>query len=156
MRREKKLFGLALGVLMSLAMLTGCGEKAKSINVEELASKLASDITYQDELAAVDLDTASMIFNFGDADITKAAIYEGSGATAEEIAVLECATAEDAKKVRDAFGTRISEQKESFKDYVPEELEKLDKAIAVANGCYAVLSVSNEPDKAYAILDEYK
>ena len=64
-----------------------------------------------------------MIYNFGDANITEAAFYESTGATAEEIVVLKCNSEADAGAVENALKSRVEEQKESFADYVPEELK---------------------------------
>ena len=51
--------------------------------------------------------------------------------------------------------TRVSEQIESFTDYVPGELTKLNAAVIKVNGKYAVLSVSDTPDEAGKIIGKY-
>ncbi|MFT3985059.1 MAG: DUF4358 domain-containing protein [Lachnospiraceae bacterium] len=144
--------GLALIAVLGL---TGCGKKEVTLDVTEVSNRLLEEITYQDELSSIDLDTAAMIFNFSEVNITNGAVFESSGATAEEIVVLECATAKDADAAKAALEARIADQKESFTDYVPQELVKLDKAVIVENGNYAILSVSDEPDKALEIIGNY-
>lgn len=144
--------GMAFVLVIGLA---GCGKKEVKLDVNEVSNRLLEEITYQDELSSVDFDTASMIFNFSDVDILNGAIFESSGATAEEIVVLECASAEDAKAAKAALEARVSDQKESFTDYVPKELVKLDKAVIAEGGNYAILSVSDEPDTASKIIGEY-
>ncbi|MDD7223500.1 MAG: hypothetical protein PUH40_04415, partial [Lachnospiraceae bacterium] len=62
----------------------------KSVDAKALADSLLSEISYTDQLSAVDLDTAKMFLNFADVEINEAYIYESSGATAEEIVVLVC------------------------------------------------------------------
>ena len=138
---------LAAGVFV----LSGCG---KEVDITSLADKLLHEITYQDELNELDLETASMFLNFGDADITRAFIYESSGATAEELIVLECAAEADANKAGDSLKERVEEQKEAFADYVPQELEKLGTAVIVTKDRFAVLSVSDEPEKAKEIIKD--
>ena len=123
----------------------------KEADIEGIAQALKDEIAYKDELSKIDLDTAAMIFSFGDAKIDKAVIYESTGATAEEIAVLECASGDDAKKVAKAVELRVSEQKDAFEDYVPEELNKLSAAVIVTRGNTVILSVSDEPEKAKEI-----
>jgi hypothetical protein len=103
----------------------------------------------------MDIDMAGMFLNLSDVNVIKAAIYEGSGGTAEEIVVLECATADDAKKAEEVLKTRVSEQIESFTDYVPEELTKLNAAVIKVSGKYAALSVSDTSDEAKKIIDQY-
>ena len=146
---------LAGAALVMVFALAGCGKKEVTMDVTEVANQLLENITYQDELSSIDLDTASMFFNFADVDIVNGAVFESSGATAEEIAVLECADSTAANAAKAALETRVADQKESYTDYVPEELVKLDKAVIITNGKYAVLSVSDDPDKAAEIINGY-
>lgn len=152
MRKMRKLAIIAMVTLC--ALLAGCAKKA-DFDVDALAGDLNTKITYKDTLSPMDIDMAGMFLNLSDVNIIKAAIYEGSGGTAEEIVVLECATADDAKKAEEVLKTRISEQIESFTDYVPEELTKLNAAVIKVSGKYAVLSVSDTPDEAKKIIDQY-
>lgn len=151
----KRIGKVVTSVVIAASLLAGCGSKEASFKVGDLGNDLNTKITYQDELMLLDVETASMFLNLSDISIVDSAIYEGSGATAEEIVVLECTSGDEAKKAEQMLKDRVEEQKESFKDYVPEELTKLDAAIVVTNGNYAVLSVSNDPDGANAIIKEY-
>ncbi|MBQ8970396.1 MAG: DUF4358 domain-containing protein [Lachnospiraceae bacterium] len=127
---------------------------AKTVDITSIAERLLNDITYEDELSEVDLETAGMFLSFGEASIENAAIYESSGATAEEIIALQCASEADAKKAEEALKQRVEEQKEAFEDYVPKELTKLSEAVIVTKGTVVVLSVSDSPSEAKAILEE--
>ena len=147
--------GFIAAIVTVLALVAGCGGKKADFDVASLGNDLATKITYADTLAPMDLDMAGMFLNLSDVNVTKASIYEGSGGTAEEIVVLECATDEDAKKAEEVLKTRVSEQIESFTDYVPEELTKLNAAVIKVNGKYAVLSVCDTPDEAKKIIDTY-
>lgn len=154
MKKMRNAVAAALAMAMVLA-LTGCGKKEVTLDVTEVGNQLLEGITYQDELSSIDLDTASMIFNFADVTIVNGAIFESSGATAEEIVVLECSDAANADAAKAALEARVADQKESYTDYVPEELVKLDAAVIVTSGKYAILSVSDEPDKATEIINGY-
>ena len=138
-----------------MCILAGCGSKEVSFDVKTLAEELNSQISYQDTLTELDMDTASMFLNLSELDIVNGVVYEGSGATAEEIVVLECATSEDGAKAEQVLKDRVAEQVESFTDYVPAELTKLDAAVIRVNGKYAVLSVSDTPDAAVKIIEKY-
>ena len=153
MRKIKRTAAFAMAA--AIVLLTGCGDKKADFDVDTLAGDLDTKITYSDTLSPMDLDMAGMFLNLSDISVTKAAVYEGSGGTAEEIVVLECATDDDAKKAEEALKTRVNEQIESFTDYVPEELTKLNAAVIKVNGKYAVLSVSDSPDEARKIIDQY-
>lgn len=152
---KKFILAALLTVSVVSVFLAGCGSKEANFDVKALGSDLNSKIVYQDTLSELDVDTASMFLNLADVNIANASIYEGSGATAEEIVVLECATAEDAAKAKEVLQTRVSEQIESFTDYVPAELTKLNSAVIKVNGKYAVLSVCDTPEEASKIISEY-
>ncbi|MBR5407523.1 MAG: DUF4358 domain-containing protein [Lachnospiraceae bacterium] len=143
-----------LMVAVMLLMTAGCKGSA-DVDAKALADALRNQVTYNDDLASIDLDTAGMFYSFGDAEINEAYFYESSGATAEEIVVIKCASDADAGKVEEILKRRVEEQKESFKDYVPAELEKLNTAIVKRSGKCVILSVSDEPDKAGDIIRSY-
>ncbi len=149
---RKRIIAMLLLVTMVLA---GCGSQ-KAMNVDELAGRLLKEISYQDELSAMDLSTAGMIFGMDGIEVVNAAIYETSGWTAEEIVVMECASTADADKAKAMLQARVEEQKSNYVDYVPEEMDKLNQAVIVESGNFVVLSVSNEADKAKSIIGEYK
>ena len=153
----KKMKNLAVtaALLVVCVVLAGCSTKKADFDVAALGNDLNTKITYADTLNPMDLDSAGMFLNLADVNVTKAAIYEGSGGTAEEIIVLECASDDDAGKAEQVLKTRVEEQIESFTDYVPEELTKLNAAVIVVNGKYAVLSVSDAPEEAKKIISEY-
>ncbi len=151
----RKMRVLAVAAFTAMTVLAACGGKKADFDVTALGNDLDTKITYQDELAPMDLDFAGMFLNLADVKITKASIFEGSGGTAEEVIVFECASDDDAKKAEQILNQRVAEQKESFKDYVPEELPKLDQAVIKVSGKYAVLSVSGSPEEAKKIIDQY-
>ena len=130
---------------------TADATEQKSVDAKAIADSLLSEISYTDQLSAVDLDTAKMFLNFADVEINEAYIYESSGATAEEIVVLVCKDSDSAAKAKSAFEQRVSEQKENFTDYVPEEVPKLNDAVIIRE--YAILSVSGDSAKAKDIIE---
>lgn len=130
-------------------------ETKKDASVDAISGELLNNISYVDDLSLLDAEVASMFIDFGSADIVNSAVYESSGATAEEIIVVECSSDADAKSVKKSLESRVEEQKISYEDYVPEELVKLNKAVIVQSGNYAILSVSDEPEKAEEIIGSY-
>lgn len=149
----KKTLMVTLVGTFTIVLFTGCKktDSNKVIDAKGLSDKLLNEITYEDELAEVDYD---VVYNMDDIKVSKSIVYIGSGATAEEIAVIECESIEDAKKAYTALNDRVEEQKVSFKDYVPKELEKLDEAVVVQKGNSVILSISNESEKAKDIIEK--
>ncbi|BCJ95963.1 hypothetical protein acsn021_35320 [Anaerocolumna cellulosilytica] len=157
MKRCKKFVKLLSGImLMGIIVITSSGCKKNenvAVDVKQLGTNLVTEITYEDELSEIDLDTAKNIYEVEEAEITDYSIYVSSGATAEEIAVIGCKDSNSVKIVEEAFETRVENQKTSFQDYVPEELKKLDKAVIIKKGNYVVFSVSNDDTKAKDIIN---
>lgn len=149
----KKTLMITLVGTFTIVLFTGCkkADNNKVIDAKVLSDKLLNEITYEDELAEVDYE---VVYNMDDIKVNKSIVYIGSGATAEEIAVIECESKEDAKKAFTALNDRVEEQKVSFKDYVPKELEKLDEAVVIQKGNSVILSISNESEKAKDIIEK--
>ena len=173
----KKLLVMALVGMMVFAA-TGCkGEEKEvhdvSINVNEekteetsseeaeekvvdakgIADSLLNDISYDDTLTEVDIETAKMFLNLSEVEVSESYVYESSGATAEEIVVLVCKDSDSAAKAKVAFEQRVEEQTDNFTDYVPEEVPKLKDAVIITSKEYAVLSVSADSSKAKSIIE---
>ena len=152
---------LSFCIVMCMLMVFGMVSCSKaqeeiSIDAEQLANDLFTQITYEDKLAQVEQDVAiNNLFDCADVKIKECYVYESSRATAEEIAVFVCENSEEAQKMQEVLETRVADQKESYEDYVPEELVKLDKAVIEIQGNYAVLVVTNDDTKAKEILGQY-
>ncbi len=133
----------------------GSGDQEITVDIDALAGALNTGIAYEDPLEKLDDGMVGMLYAV-DGLVTGSVVYMGSGATAEEIAVFACNDANTAKnEVRPIVEEHVEDQIESFRDYVPGEVTKLEQAVIRQAGSYVVLSVSNDPDAANSILDEY-
>lgn len=152
---RKKRFA-CLGLTMILAMaVAGCGTgtEEKTMDAQALATELAENVEYSDELNEIDSEMAEALYQIDTAQ--NAYVYVSSGATAEEVAVFEFEDAEDAKEAVEAANTRIQEQKDSFAAYVPEEVDKLEHAMVQQSGRYLAVCVTDDRDTAKDIVDRY-
>ncbi len=153
---KKWIQGITAGIF-ACAVLASCGTESENVQVDinALAEALDTGITYQDPLEKLDDDMVGMLYSV-DGLVDASVVYMGSGATAEEIAVFDCVDADTAKnKVKPIVEDHVKSQIEAFENYVPEEVSKLNEAVVRQTGEYVVLSVSNDPDGANKILDEY-
>ena len=143
--KMKMLAALTVVTLTASAVLYGCG-----------GNRLKNEITYNDKLAEPEAETIDILYPGLPKDKIKAMkIYvSSSGGTAEEIAVFEANDEDTAKTIETKLNERIETQKASFKNYVPEELKRLEKAFVIRKGNYVYLSVSADPDKAKSIIEE--
>ena len=136
--------------------LTACGgSKDITVDVEKLANELQSKTVTSDTLAATAPEMLSSIYFVDAAQRTKGAAYMSSGASACEVAVIECKEASQTGEVEKLFKTRVSTQSELFASYNAGEVSKLDQAIIKSSGKYAVLVVCDDNAKAEEILKQY-
>ncbi len=142
--------------LCSLLLFAGCSKQeseTKDISVSDLAKELSEQISFEDKMSPVDKEAVSYLYQFEDGVISEQAVYESTGATAEEIAVFKASSAQKAETVKKAIDARIASQKQGFENYVPKELTKLENPVIEVKGSYVVLCVSNDNKKAEEIID---
>lgn len=173
----KMLAALSVLTLTASTVLYGCGGSgdakktstttssaaalAKSsqvavVDVTKVADRLLNEIKYDDKLAEAEKESLDVIYPGLPKDKIKAMkIYvSSSGGTSEEIAAFEANDEETAKEIETKLKERVETQKTSFKNYVPEELKRLENALVIRKGNYVYLSVSGDPDKAKSIIGE--
>ena len=175
--RIKMLAVLSVVTLTASTVLYGCGgsgntkkasntastaassaksSQAAAVDVTKVADRLLSEIKYDDKLAEAEKESIDVIYPGLPKDKIKAMkIYvSSSGGTSEEIAAFEANDEETAKEIETKLNERVEAQKTSFKNYVPEELKRLENALVIRKGNYVYLSVSGDPDKAKSIIEE--
>ena len=149
-----KKFSILLTLLMVVLVAAGCSSsQPAALDVQPTPDKLAQEVSFQDQLTKMDQDAALKLYDLTADDVETASLYVGTGATAEEISVWQGKDADAAKKIQDAVNTRIENQKESFVDYNPEEMPKLENPVVVAKGNYVVLCLSGDNENAKKIID---
>lgn len=153
---KKQLAALALLPAMLLA-LAGCGQKDEAADPDPaaLCQALLDGAMYDDQLAETDADAALTVFGVDESLVESCVAYMGTGATAEEVAVLRAVDADGAKNILLALQSHLSQQKEDFADYAPAEVPKLENAVVTAMGRTVVLCVSADGAKAQEALDAF-
>ena len=134
-----------------ILFVTGCGNEVKTFDPNDLANELIAEVNFDDELTKFEGDISKL---YDLPEVEDYVVYVGSGATAEEIAIITLKDESDEESVREALEKRVEEQKQSFSNYVPEEVARLDKSVIQSNQKYVVLCVSDE-DLAEDIIHQY-
>lgn len=153
----KKLIPLlaALCCLLLCACASQPKEKAPIPEPEALAAELLGSGAFTQELSAVDNAIGCQLYALEESDAPKMRFYCSSSAGAEEIAILPCADDAAAAKAKTECNNRLEQQRMLMKDYKPEEMPKLEKALVLQRGSTVVLCVAADVDKAKAVLDKY-
>lgn len=163
--------GVVLGIIGSLLVLSlvGCDSKEsggretttvnennqvndkneeKNPDVQVVADTLLKEGEFADKLAPVDINLAlTRLYALDQSVVESCAFYTNSNATAEEIAVIKVKDSADVDTIKAAYETRVEEQKAACKDYLPDEMPKLEDAIIYSSGNYVVLCVSVDNNK---------
>ena len=145
--------GLLLCSVMLLTLLiSACGTKSQTVDVDQLTDELLTQVDFEDELTEVDSGMVATLYGIEGAEEQK--VYMSSGATTEEIAVFRFATEKDAQTGLDTLSQRLESRKEDYANYMPDEVTRLENAVLKCSGCYVALCVSSG-DEAQQIIGEY-
>jgi hypothetical protein len=150
----------AVIAVLLIPALAACGGSEKpdaELNIRDLAKALIDGIAFEDQMDAVTDDAFYALYAIAPADeaIADFVLYTSTGATAEEVSVIEASGAESADDVFALVQGRISAQKSEFEDYVPGELAKLSDPVLVRSGKYIILCVSNDNASAEKLIEDF-
>lgn len=147
---------LLLPALLLGTLLTACGggeTAAKAYDPAATAQALLDSTAFSEPLEEMSLDlVCGPLYDIDAANVTGSAVYTSLTAGAEEIAVLTLKDEDAAKAALEALKTRVSDQTEALKDYQPDEVAKLDKAIVEQQGNSVLLVVAADADAAQQVL----
>jgi hypothetical protein len=148
---------IAVLLIPALAACGGSEKPAAELNIRDLAKTLMDGIAFADQMDAASDDAFYALYAINPADesIADFVLYTSTGATAEEVSVIEASGAESADDVFALVQRRISSQKSEFEDYVPAELAKLSDPVLVRSGKYIILCVSNDNTSAEKLIEDF-
>ncbi len=149
--------------LIALLCCAACGSTEKSDvsqpaqpqSATEWVDLLAASLPFDDTMASS--DNAAGVYNIIEEDgyTGDCALYISSAATPEEIAVFR---ADDVLSTQDLLvlaNARIARQKESYADYAPAEVPKLESAVVRACGDFVIVCVCADNAKAETLIKSY-
>ena len=148
---KKKIISV-LSIFVLVFTLTACGNKSgqleSGLSLDALAQDLLTKIEFQDkDLAPIPDKIRDRYMNQVDfSKVKNSAIYAGGGFIAEEIALFEANSPEDAEAIEKSIESRFEYFKTSFGNYTPEQLKNLEDPVLVRSGNY-VLSVISPDNK---------
>ncbi len=146
----KKLTVFIIAAALALSLF-GCG-KSKSYDANELANALNSGLEFGEALEKSDAEVAYSIYAVDSELCTDAALYLGSGATADEIAVFNCKDNESAEKVVAAANDRLDYLHEGYSSYGPAEVPKIEAAKVITEGLTVIVCICENPDAVSEII----
>lgn len=142
-------------VIAVLLVLTACSSAPRDFEPSALSGALLESGAFSEAIAQTDTQIGLYLYELSPDTVEDAVFYFSSGATAEEIAVFKACSAADAEVIASAVRARISSQRDSFADYNPAEVPKLDNAVLKVSGVYVVFYVADDYAAAANAAGEY-
>jgi len=162
----KKTFTAA--ALLAALLLAGCSNsgtsgagdsssaaasETASLTAQEKAEKVLADIEFNGEMVAIDGENMELRLGFNSDGLTDYAAYAcGSAALPDEFGVFVAESEDKAVEIKTALEKRIETQKETYKDYTPEEMYKFDDCVVAQNGTTVYYAITADNSKAESIL----
>lgn len=134
----------------------GCTKEAINYNANSAADALNASLTFGETLEKSTSDAAYSIYGIDPALCSDAAIYVGSGATADEIAVFNCIDENAVNTVLEAVNARIEYLIEGYSSYGPDQVPKIEAASVITSAETVIMCICDNPEAINGILGSVK
>lgn len=142
----KKAITLIVCMALTAALLAACGAQPAEPDLDELAFQLKDSAGFGEEMYLLDEGIARELYGLG-ADASCVA-WSGAGATAEELAVFETASAGDAQELLERLWERNESRIADYGAYLPDEVPKLENSLILAEGRFVLLCTAQDSSGA--------
>ncbi len=151
----KKVLGILLAGCMLLAV-AGCGSSGdKNVDLDALGATIMEKVTFTSQLTKLTDSVVGSFYVFDSADVDDYVVYaNGTGATAEEVALFKASSSEAADRIYKLAQSRIEDLKFQFENYVPAEMTKLNDPVLVKQGNYVFLGLSNDNEQMKKLFND--
>lgn len=142
----KKAITLIVCTALTAALLAACGAQPAEPDLDELAFQLRDSAGFGEEMYLLDEGIARELYGLG-TDASCVA-WSGAGATAEELAVFETASAGDAQELLERLWERNESRIADYGSYLPDEVPKLENSLILAEGRFVLLCTAQDSSGA--------
>lgn len=147
---KKRVLAVILAVFSLAVCLCGCGQKeGKTPKTADVAAAIYESGEFSELIA---LNDENIVRRYYGIDLESIEEYEAlvcsSGALADEIAVFKMKEKDDVEDMLEVVRERKQELYDSFVDYVPGEVGKIENAIISSKGNYVYFIVCKDRDAA--------
>lgn len=148
----KRMICLLLAV-MTVFTTAACGDKSATIDAAALGAALAERVEFSTEMKEMSADELGYFLELPVK--CEVGAYMNTGATAEEIFVVECYNKTDAAALKVSIQAYLDSQKQEMERYQPEEVTRLSGAIFATYGTCVILCVTSDTTTANAVIKEF-
>lgn len=151
---KKRVMTIVMLLTLITTVLSGCGEKAKEIDMQKVKEDIISECSLEDMRDAT-ADEISFLYDFGDVEYDEIVLSISQQAvSADQITIVKAKSKDDTKEIKKVIDEQLESKKSTFEDYAPEEEAKYDDCEVKINGVYVYVAVCSDNAKAESIFDE--
>lgn len=126
-----------------------------SVDTSALAEQLLNGVPFVETLSPITENIAGSTYNLDEGEVLGGTVYVTGGATAEEIAVFELSSPEEAQAFTEKLQARVETKKTDFETYRPDEMAKLSSPVIETKGNIAIMCISNDNSAAKAVINGF-
>lgn len=152
---RKRLLIIISMAFLFLSLFSGCfNSENKEIDITKAVENIKSEVTFP-EMVKVSQGDIANYYTF-DMDKIDEVFLEinASGGFPDEILIIKFKADNDYEKIKESIEARKHEITNTFKDYQPQEMYKLDQAIIERKNNYLAFVVSDDSSKAKEIFKD--
>lgn len=143
---------MTIFIILSVLSVAGCGSQ-KENNISEgeaieIVDKLLAEDIFEYEMIEVDNTVTENILKIYEDNVSVLKSYTGDGISAEEITVVKG----NAAKMRKMCDKYLEDKETNYGSYMPEEAEKINKAVVKQYGEITIICISKDSKKAEKIM----
>jgi len=154
MKKTLKTIALAIIALTMLTLLASCGGDKYdgiSLDIAAFGTHIYENAKFDDELMQMPDGSLATVVPLG-SSAAASVYFRGTGATPEEIIIIE---ASDKEAALGALEDRLASQKTTYTKYNADQKPKLNDAVVMTAGNYAIYVVSADNAGAEAVVTAY-
>lgn len=128
-----------------------------SVDLAEISDNLQNNIDFVETLNPVSERIISTLYGIEEGEAINGIVLTSSGATAEEIAIFEVETPEQAQAIKEKLYNRIEKKKGDFENYIPAEMSKLNAPCVAYKDNLVMMCLSDHNEDVEKLLKkDYK
>lgn len=155
MKKIGKLTAVVLAACAVFTVFTGCSAKkfsGEKVEPQKWADSIRSGAKFTDQLTELGTAASLKRYSAAQGDVEGCAVYVGTGATAEEFSVWKMKTDAAAETLEQNARKLLDAQKNSYADYRPAEVPKLQNAVLERQENVVVVCVSADDAGAKSLV----
>lgn len=142
----KKIVVSVLSLILA-AVLVGCSEKPKDVNLKNVMSEIESTVSL-DNMADLSMEDLLDYYGIVENDVVQfVAKVNTSGIKSDEIVIIQAKDSDATARVKEKLDARYQSKINENTNYNIDELAVVEKGKVSVNGDYVSMIVSSEVDK---------